>query len=140
MLMGHAEGLPKVGSSKELLLAGPISEFDGDEEAADIPETPSEILYVASFEELATKIVEYDMVIWVLLSSLLILAWGIGILMLLYLPYKRYVLQKDIASRKLYVTPSEIVYKVFLHFIFGCFFILTKSWDNKEFCIFIVFC
>ncbi|XP_042964015.1 uncharacterized protein LOC122298336 isoform X2 [Carya illinoinensis] len=32
--------------------------------------------------------------------------------MLLYLPIKRYVLQKDISSRKLYVTPSEIVYKV----------------------------
>ncbi|XP_052170728.1 uncharacterized protein LOC127786956 isoform X2 [Diospyros lotus] len=32
--------------------------------------------------------------------------------MLLYLPIRRYVLQKDISSRKLYVTPYEIVYKV----------------------------
>lgn len=32
--------------------------------------------------------------------------------MLLYLPIRRYVLQKDISSRKLYVTPDTIVYKV----------------------------
>ncbi|KAL5565977.1 hypothetical protein UlMin_029141 [Ulmus minor] len=31
--------------------------------------------------------------------------------MLLYLPVRRYILQKDIFSRKLYVTPNEIVYK-----------------------------
>ncbi|KAL4280014.1 hypothetical protein GQ457_03G029730 [Hibiscus cannabinus] len=37
---------------------------------------------------------------------------GVGIIMLLYLPFRRYVLQKDISSRKLYVTPSEIVYEV----------------------------
>ncbi|KAL3536857.1 hypothetical protein ACH5RR_000223 [Cinchona calisaya] len=112
MLMGHAEGLPKLRSSKDLLLADPVSEFDRDEAAADTVETPREILYLASFEELATKIVQYDTIIWVLISALLILAWGIGILMLIYLPFKRYVLQKDIASRKLYVTPNEIIYKV----------------------------
>lgn len=107
--MGHAEGLPKFGSSKDLLLADPVAEFDGDESSVD---TPRQILYMASFEELAAKNVQYDTVIWVLISLLLILAWGIGILMLLYLPMRRYVLQKDIASRKLYVTPNEIVYKV----------------------------
>nr|XP_027115115.1 uncharacterized protein LOC113733136 [Coffea arabica] len=112
MLMGHAERLPNLGSSKDLLLADPVSEFDGDEEAAEIPETPTNILCVASFEELATKIVQYEVIIWVLISALLVLAWGVGILMLIYLPYKRYVLKKDIASRKLYVTPNEIVYKV----------------------------
>ncbi|KAL5563704.1 hypothetical protein UlMin_033451 [Ulmus minor] len=32
--------------------------------------------------------------------------------MLLYLPVRRYVIQKDIFSCKLYVTPIEIVYKV----------------------------
>lgn len=111
-MMGHAEGFPKLASSKDLLLADPVSEFDGDEEAAEIPETPTKILYAASFEELAAKIVQYDVIIWVLISALLVLAWGVGILMLLYLPYKRYVLKKDIASRKLYVTPNEIVYKV----------------------------
>ena len=120
MLMGHAERLPNLGSSKDLLLADPVSEFDGDEEAAEIPETPTNILCVASFEELATKIVQYEVIIWVLISALLVLAWGVGILMLIYLPYKRYVLKKDIASRKLYVTPNEIVYKVLLDHIFGC--------------------
>lgn len=114
MLMGHAEGLAKLGSAKDLLLADPVSEFDGDELS---DETPSQILYMASFEELAAKNVQYDTIIWILISLLLILAWGIGILMLLYLPMRRYVLQKDIASRKLYVTPHEIVYKVFYRFI-----------------------
>lgn len=114
MLMGHAEGLAKLGSSKDLLLADPVSEFDGDELS---DESPSQILYMASFEELAAKNVQYDTIIWILISLLLILAWGIGILMLLYLPMRRYVLQKDIASRKLYVTPHEIVYKVFYRFI-----------------------
>ncbi|XP_031502041.1 uncharacterized protein LOC116265517 isoform X2 [Nymphaea colorata] len=32
--------------------------------------------------------------------------------MLLYLPVKRYILRKDLHSRKLYVTSEEIVYKV----------------------------
>ncbi|MQM10871.1 hypothetical protein Taro_043769, partial [Colocasia esculenta] len=55
---------------------------------------------------------EYDTIIWILISLLLVLAWGVGIIMLLYLPIRRYILQKDISSRKLYVTPGEIVYKV----------------------------
>lgn len=108
MLMGHTDGLPKGGSSKDLLLADPLSELDGHEEE----DTPVKILYMASFEELAAKTVQYDTIIWVAISLLLVLAWGIGIIMLLYLPIKRYVLQKDISSRKLYVTPNEIVYKV----------------------------
>ncbi|XP_059651456.1 uncharacterized protein LOC132299044 [Cornus florida] len=106
MLMGRVDGLP--GSSKDLLLSDPMSDIDEDEEA----DTSGKILYTASFEELATKIVLYDTILWVSISLLLILAWGIGILMLLYLPYKRYVLQKDVSSRKLYVTANEVVYKV----------------------------
>uniref|UniRef100_A0A5B7BLH9 DUF7642 domain-containing protein n=1 Tax=Davidia involucrata TaxID=16924 RepID=A0A5B7BLH9_DAVIN len=108
MSMGRADGLPELGSSKDLLLADPVSELDEDEEA----DTSGQILYAASFEELATKNVQYDTIIWVSISLLLVLAWGIGIIMLLYLPFKRYVLQKDVSSRKLYVTPNEIVYKV----------------------------
>ncbi|CAK9180048.1 unnamed protein product [Ilex paraguariensis] len=108
MLMGHAEGLPKLGSSKDLLLVDPVSELDGGEEV----DNPGQILYMASFEELAAKNVQYDTIIWVSISLLLVLAWGIGILMLLYLPFRRYVLQKDNLSRKLYVTPDEVVYKV----------------------------
>ncbi|XP_011093159.1 uncharacterized protein LOC105173182 [Sesamum indicum] len=108
MLMGHAEGLPKLGSAKDLLLSDHVAEQGVDEEAED----PSQVLYTASFEELASKNVQYDTIIWLSISLLLVLAWGIGVVMLLYLPFKRYVLQKDIASRKLYITSKEIVYKV----------------------------
>ncbi|XP_059312713.1 uncharacterized protein LOC132063944 isoform X2 [Lycium ferocissimum] len=108
MLMGHAEGVPKLGSSTNLLLSDPESESDGDEEA----DTPEKILYMASFDELGAESVQYDTIIWLSISLLLVLAWGVGIIMLLYLPIRRYVLKKDISSRKLYVTPDEIVYKV----------------------------
>lgn len=108
MLMGRAEGLPNLGSAKNLLLSDPVSEIDADEEA----DNAMKVVYTASFDELASKNVNYDTVIWLSISLLLVLAWGFGIIMLLYLPYRRYVLQKDIASRKLYVTSEGIVFKV----------------------------
>ncbi|KAK2971832.1 hypothetical protein RJ640_000996 [Escallonia rubra] len=108
MLMGHTDGLPKRGSSKDLLLDDHVSELGANEEE----DAAGEILYMASFEELAAKNIQYDTIIWLSISLVLVLAWGIGIIMLLYLPVKRYVLRKDISSRKLYVTPNEIVYKV----------------------------
>lgn len=70
------------------------------------------ILYTGSFLEAEENFVKYKTAHWVLYSLLLILAWGIGILMLLYLPVRRYILRKDLQSRKLYVTPNAIVYKV----------------------------
>lgn len=114
MLMGHADGLSELRSSKDHLLSDhelEVEEYtdDDDEEAANSSE---EILYAASFEELASNSVKYDTIIWFSISLLLVLAWGVGVFMLLYLPIRRYVLKKDISSRKLYVTPSEIVYKV----------------------------
>nr|GMD62015.1 TRNA (guanine(26)-N(2))-dimethyltransferase [Ipomoea batatas] len=42
MLMGHAEGLPRLGSSPEFLLSDPVSEEEAD--------NPTEILYMASFD------------------------------------------------------------------------------------------
>ncbi|KAM5555174.1 hypothetical protein ABKV19_023191 [Rosa sericea] len=108
MLMGHTDGLSESRSSRDQLLPYAESEL-GDDDSADCSEP---ILYSASFEELAKNIVKYDTVIWLSISLMLVLAWGVGIIMLLYLPFKRYILQKDISSRKLYVTPSEIVYKV----------------------------
>lgn len=108
MLMGHTDGLSEPRSSKERLLPYAESEVDDDDSA----DSTERILYSASFEELAKNIVKYDTVIWLSISLLLVLAWGVGIVMLLYLPFKRYVLQKDILSRTLYVTASEIVYKV----------------------------
>ncbi|GAA0142209.1 hypothetical protein LIER_42708 [Lithospermum erythrorhizon] len=107
MLMGHAEGLPRLSSTTDVLLSDPVSELDADEE-----EHARRILHMASFEELSKKYVTYDTIIWASISLFLVLAWGIGAVMLLYLPFKRYVLQKHVTSCKLYVTPEEIVYKV----------------------------
>lgn len=69
------------------------------------------VLYAASFREMEEGFVKYQTVQWVLYSVLLILAWGIGILMLLYLPVRRFILRKDVRSRTLYLTPNAIVYK-----------------------------
>lgn len=107
MLAGHAEGLHRLSSTRDVLLSDPVSELDVYEE-----EQPRQILHMASFEELSTKYVMYDTIIWASISLLLVLAWGIGAVMLLYLPFRRFVLQKHVASCKLYVTPEEIVYKV----------------------------
>lgn len=118
MLIGHAGGLSEHRSSRDRLLTE--SEFDlEDNEAAYDSE---HVLFAASFEELAQKSIMYDTIIWVSISLLLVLAWGFGILMLIYLPFRRYVLRRDISSRKLFVTPSELVYKVckFIHLYVSC--------------------
>ncbi|KAG6749476.1 hypothetical protein POTOM_046523 [Populus tomentosa] len=104
VLMGHADGLSEPGSSSNHPIAYPESVFDVEDEE-------EQILYAASFEELARNHVKYDTIIWVSISLLLVLAWGIGIILLLCLPIRRCLLQKDISSRKLYVTANEIVYK-----------------------------
>ncbi|KAM7261091.1 hypothetical protein ACFE04_026566 [Oxalis oulophora] len=111
MLSGHnaTEGLSKLRTNPDLnddAAAAAASSSTTEEEEHE------EILYKASFLQLSTDFMKYDTVIWLFISLLLILAWGIGILMLLYLPFKRYVLRIDIASRKLYVTATHIVYKV----------------------------
>ena len=104
MLLGHTDGLSEHTSSRNQLL----SELEDN----DTTDSSEQILYSASFEGLAKYIIKYETVIWLSISLLLVLAWGVGFLMLLYLPVSRYILRKDIASRQLYVTPSEIVYKV----------------------------
>ncbi|XP_054805916.1 uncharacterized protein LOC129308659 [Prosopis cineraria] len=85
------------------------------------------ILYTASFEEMEENFVKHQTAQWVLYSLLLILAWGIGLLMLLYLPVRRYILRKDIRSRKLFLTPNAIVYKVTRPVPFPCFGVLKKE-------------
>lgn len=80
---------------------------DGEESEGHL-----EVLHSASFVELASENVQYYMLMWFSISLLLVLAWGIGIIMLLYMPFRKYVLQKDIESRKLYITSKEIVYEV----------------------------
>lgn len=81
-----------------------LEDNDGNEEES--------VLYEASFKEMEENFVKYQTVQWVLYSLLLILAWGIGLLMLLYIPIRRFILRKDIRSRSLYLTPNAIVYKV----------------------------
>lgn len=113
----------EVDSLEKGLLTGSVPDEyrDANDEA---------ILYDASFKESEDNYVKYQTAQWVLYSLLLILAWGIGVLMLLYLPIRRYILRKDFQSRKLYVTPDAIVYKVNHYFISPCLpvpFKLCKS-------------
>lgn len=110
MFMGSTGRLPEYNSLNDTLVLDDNLEADEDRETDD----SSEIIYMASFDELARNYLQYETIIWLSISLLLVLAWGIGVIMLLYLPFKRYVLMKDISSRKLYVTPTEIVYKVYL--------------------------
>lgn len=78
----------------------------------DVNEQGETILYNASFAEMEDKYIKYKTTWWVLTSLLLVLAWGIRLLMLIYIPILRYGLRKDFRSRKLYVTPNTVVYKV----------------------------
>nr|ACF80785.1 unknown [Zea mays] len=107
MLSGHAVTLSERSASGTRLIEDVACEA-GDEEEAD---AAARVVYRASFQELMPNYLQYDTIIWALISLLLVLAWGIGLLLLLYLPYKRYVLKKDILSRQLFVTESKIVYK-----------------------------
>ncbi|KAL3690733.1 hypothetical protein R1sor_004384 [Riccia sorocarpa] len=98
------------------LLGDPVSHTD-DEEAADL----GRILYKASFTEMENNYVNYDTVQWILISLLLVLVYGVGLLMLLYVPIRRYVVRQDIKTRKLYVTSNAIVYKVTRPVFLPCF-------------------
>nr|ACU19034.1 unknown [Glycine max] len=113
--MGTREEVVEIERLEESLLEKNERE---DEEA---------VLYAASFREMEEGFVKYQTVQWVLYSVLLILAWGIGILMLLYLPVRRFILRKDVRSRTLYLTPNAIVYKVTRPVSFPCFGVLKKE-------------
>lgn len=103
LVQSHSEG----HDSNACLLKDPVSLIEDEESGAS-----GKILYRATFDELESSHVNYDTVLWILISLLLTMAWGIGILMLLYLPIRRYIIRKDIQSRSLYVTSHAIVYKV----------------------------
>ncbi|XP_021748382.1 uncharacterized protein LOC110714204 isoform X2 [Chenopodium quinoa] len=107
MFLGRTHGLPVYSSLNDVLYPDHESEVDEDGGGG----SSSQILYMASFDELAKNYINYETIIWLSISLLLVLAWGVGAIMLLFLPIRRYVLQKDISSRKLYVTPAEVVYK-----------------------------
>ncbi|KAK7328734.1 hypothetical protein VNO77_22851 [Canavalia gladiata] len=112
--MGTEDEVVEIESLEKRLL----EENERDEEA---------VLYAASFQEMEQNFVKYQTVQWVLYSVLLILAWGIGFLMLLYLPVRRFILRKDFRSRTLYLTPNAIVYKVARPVPFPCFGVLKKE-------------
>lgn len=110
--MGSGDEVVEIESlEKRLLSESEIRPHSGEETEAE-DET---VVYTASFEETEEKFIKYQTAQWVLYSLLLILAWGIGLFMLLYLPVRRYILRKDVRSRKLYLTPNAIVYKVNYH-------------------------
>ncbi|GLT62848.1 hypothetical protein SLA2020_354510 [Shorea laevis] len=117
--MGTGDEVVEIGS----LERGLLSDSGSSEErvAEDEP-----VLYAASFQEMEENFVKYLTVKWVLHSLLLILACGIGLFMLL-LPMRRYVLRKEIRSRKLYLTPNSIVYKVTRPIPFPCSGVLKQE-------------
>ncbi|KAG9443667.1 hypothetical protein H6P81_015007 [Aristolochia fimbriata] len=103
--MGTDDGVVEIGYlERHLLSENPHS---GNCEIED-----GTVLYEASFQDMEDSYVKYQTARWVLYSLLLVLAWGIGIIMFLYLPVRRHILRKDFRSRKLQVTPDAIVYKV----------------------------
>ncbi|PON66035.1 hypothetical protein PanWU01x14_112620 [Parasponia andersonii] len=116
-MMGTGDEVVEIDSLERGLLSG--TDENGAEDEA--------VLYTASFQEMEDNFVKYQTTQWVLYSLLLILAWGIGLFMLLYLPVRRYILRKDIRSKKLYLTPNSIVYKVTRPVPFPCFGVLKKE-------------
>lgn len=104
--MGTGDEVVEIESLERSLLPESVT-GEQESEAVDEP-----VLYAASFGEMEEEFVKYQTAQWVLYSLVLVLAWGIGLFMLLYIPVRRYILRKDIRSRKLYLTPNSIVYKV----------------------------
>ncbi|EPS58529.1 hypothetical protein M569_16284, partial [Genlisea aurea] len=85
-------------------------------------------MYTASFEkEEEEKFVNYGTAWWILYSLILLLAWGVGLLLLLYLPVRRYVLRQGFRSRELHITRNAIVYRVRRPVWLPCFGFLKKE-------------
>lgn len=124
--MGTRDAVVEIDSLEKCLLPsnGSTDATGGASGADNESET---VLYTASFDEMEENFVKYQTALWVMYSLLFILAWGIGLFMLLYLPVRRYILRRDIRSRKLYVTSDAIVYKVTKPVPFPCFGVLKKE-------------
>lgn len=118
--MGTLNEVVEIDSLERGLLSGAGSQGENGAEG-------DTVLYAASFQEMEDNFLKYQTAQWVLYSLLLVLAWGIGLFMLLYLPIRRYILRKDIRSKKLYLTPNSIVYKVTRPVPFPCFGVLKKE-------------
>ncbi|OVA08311.1 hypothetical protein BVC80_209g31 [Macleaya cordata] len=120
--MGSGDGVVQIDVLERGLLSNSSSVVEDNEIEEDEP-----ILYSASFQEMEGNYVKYQTAQWVLYSLLLVLAWGIGLFMFLYIPVRRFVLGKEFRSRKLYITPNAIVYKVTRPVPFPCFGVLKKE-------------
>lgn len=114
ILMESGDGVAEVDRLERGLLTGGGSDSEpaADDDHIDDGGEEDPALFTASFRQAEEDFMKYQTARWVLYSLLLILAWGIGLFMLIYLPVRRYILRKDIRSRKLYVTPNAVVYKV----------------------------
>ncbi|KAL9242171.1 hypothetical protein vseg_016197 [Gypsophila vaccaria] len=106
-------------------LLSPVNQFSAADDGDGDGDTAA--LYTASFTESEDDFVKYQTWKWLIYSIPLVLAWGFGILMLLYLPVRRFVLRNDIRSRRLYLTDDAIVYKVTRPVSFPCFGVLKKE-------------
>jgi len=111
------------GDQLEVMLLTDSLSFQEDDEGGD----GGRILYKASFEEFEESYVNYQTTQWILFSLLLILAWGVGFIMLLYLPLRRYIVRQEFRSRKLYVTSNAIVYKVKRPVFLPCFGVTRRE-------------
>eukprot|EP00250_Pteridium_aquilinum_P032958 c5006_g1_i1 orf=133-975(+) len=89
------------------LLTDPVAQIEYEESAEG-----GKILHTATFADLERRFLNYETLQWIVISLLLILAWGVGVILLLYTPIRRYIMQRDFRSRQLYVTSEAIVYKV----------------------------
>lgn len=105
--MESVDGLSDEDCLEAQLLTDPVAQPEYEESIGG-----GKVLYRATFEELEEDFLNYETIQWILISLLLILAWGVGILLLLYTPVRRYVMRQDFRSRKLYVTYDAIIYKV----------------------------
>ncbi|XP_024959315.1 uncharacterized protein LOC112500193 isoform X2 [Cynara cardunculus var. scolymus] len=112
-------------SEIDRLEKGLLSDTREGNDCEDEDEEP--ILFSASFEEAEDDFIKLKTTQWILYSLLLILAWGFGFIMFLYIPVRRCILRRMMRSRKLYVTPNAIVYKVTKPVPFPCFGVLKKE-------------
>ncbi|KAH9609994.1 hypothetical protein KSS87_001703 [Heliosperma pusillum] len=123
--MHTGDALVQIEALERALLPPETHLADNNGVNLDEEETP--VLYTASFSDMEQDFLKYYTSKWLLYSLLLVLAWGLGFFMLLYLPVRRFVLRSDFRSRKLYLTPNAIVYKVTRPTSFPCFGVLKKE-------------
>lgn len=105
--MDSVDGRSEAEYLEAQLLTDLVSQIEYEESAGS-----GKILHMATFADFERRFLNYETLQWIVISLLLILAWGVGVILLLYTPIRRYIMQQDFRSRKLYVTSDAIVYKV----------------------------